>query len=90
MKFRSSILVAALAGAGMQATQAFAPLASSKARRTAIVSANNALHMVATVTEILDGEVRPRKTREVSIKFSSNILSIHDSSLLTGWLRLVL
>jgi hypothetical protein len=60
MKFQSTLVVAALAVAGLNSASAFAPSAALQSRQKA-----SNLNMVAT-TEIVNGESRPRKTREVS------------------------
>jgi hypothetical protein len=73
MKFRSSIVAAAVAVAGMQFTDAFAPSASLASRQSVIASSKNGLQMVATNNEVeveVVEEVKAKKTREVSIKLS--------------------
>ena len=61
MKFRSSIVAAALAVAGMQTAEAFSPAAVAQGRQTA--QSPSALGMVAT-NEVVDTETR-KKTRQV-------------------------
>jgi hypothetical protein len=60
MKFQSTLVAAALAVAGLNSVDAFAPSAALQSRQK-----TSNLNMVAT-TEIVNGESRPRKTREVS------------------------
>jgi len=64
MKFQSSIVAAALAVAGIGSIEGFAPSAALQSR-SATTSSNVMLQMVAT-NEVVEGEVRQRKTREVS------------------------
>lgn len=64
MKFQSSIVTAALVVAGLHAGQAFAPSAALLSQKTASLSVS--LPMVATNEVSVDGEVKAKKTREVS------------------------
>jgi hypothetical protein len=65
MKFRSSIVAIALAVAGTKSAEGFS--ASSIVRQHASTSAQSGLPMVAT-NAVVEGEVKPRKTREVSYR----------------------
>lgn len=69
MKFGASIVMAALAAAGIQSIEGFAPAVVQQSRKAAVSASSNMLHMVAT-NEVVEGEVRPRKTREVSQLFA--------------------
>ena len=67
MKFRSSIVAAALAVAGTKCVEGFS--ASSVVRQHASTPAHG-LAMVAT-NAVVEGEVKPRKTREVRYPIES-------------------
>lgn len=70
MKFQSALVLSALSAACLPSnlyTDAFAPSMSVRSRPaagTAAATATSALQMVAT-TEVVDEEIKPRKTREV-------------------------
>ena len=65
MKFQSTIVAAALAVAGFQSAEAFSPSAALSTQRT--VGTSSVLSMVATNEVSVDGEVKAKKTREVSV-----------------------
>lgn len=64
MKFQSSIVAASLAVAGFRSAEAFSPSAALSTQRTLGISP--VLPMVATNEVSVDGEVKGKKTREVS------------------------
>jgi len=73
MKFRSSIVAAALAVAGTKCVEGFS--ASSVVRQHASTSAHG-LAMVAT-NAVVEGEVKPRKTREERLEAATKGLQVH-------------
>ena len=71
MRFQSAVLGAALVLAAMESGSAFVPSSAVQMRQN-LVSTNPALNMVATEPEVIvNGETKPRKTREVSISVLS-------------------
>jgi hypothetical protein len=72
MKFQSTVVAAALFVAGMSTASAFAPSMALQSRQKAQIG-KSMLNMVATsdatdaTSEIVNGDIKPRKTREVSV-----------------------
>lgn len=67
MKFRVAALTAAVAVANLGTATAFAPsLSLTQQQQSTHMGGASALNMVAT-SEVVDGETKPRKTREVCI-----------------------
>jgi glutamyl-tRNA reductase len=75
MKFQSTVVAAALFVAGMNSASAFAPSLALQSRQKAQIG-ESMLNMVAT-SEIVNGEAKPRKTREERLEAASKGLQVH-------------